>query len=309
MEKDIWQLRPAGFEINEQFKVIYGRVNGINVMLEPYKTVNTHYLTFRMDLSDEDKREELLSYLRTLENQYSYITYAGWNHKFMIYLSFHTSEDEDLLHINILIDKVTEKCNELGLYNCCENCKRRGDFRFVDISGDKYQMCSSCAEKFKDSLQNFNQKHEKVILGIIGGIIGAMLGSLLWILLDQIHFIAGIAGYAIVFCSFKGYIKLGGRISKKGVVACIIVCIFTILGADLFSFALDIYREFAGSYNITFSQAILSVPLFLTEKRILGRILLNLGLGYLIAFIGCYSFVEGVWKTTEKKQTKEIHYI
>lgn len=309
MEKDLSELRPDGFEINEQYKVIYGRVNGINVMLEPYKTVNTHYLTFRMDLSDEEKREELLSYLNVLETRYSYIVYSGWNHKFMIFLSFHTSEEEDLLHINTLIKEVTEKCNELALYNCCENCKGRGDFRFVDISGDKYQMCSACADSFKKKLQDFNEKHEKMVPGILGALIGAVLGSLLWILLDQINFIAGIAGYAIVFCSFKGYEKLGGRVSRKGVVACIIICLITILGADLFSFAIDIFKEFSSTYHISFLDAIRSVPLFLLEGDVLRPILINLGIGYLIAFAGCYSFVGAVWNATGQKPKKEIHYI
>ena len=66
MERDIHNLRPDGFAVSEEFQAIYGRINGVNVLLEPYKTENTHYLTFRLDLTNEEKREELLSYLRLM---------------------------------------------------------------------------------------------------------------------------------------------------------------------------------------------------------------------------------------------------
>lgn len=309
MEKDLSELKPDGFAVNEQYKVIYGRVNGINVMLEPYKTINTHYLTFRMDLKNESKREELLSYLRTLEREFPYIAYAGWNQKFMIYVSFQVSEDEDLEHINTLIERVTEKCNELGLYNCCENCQGHGDFRFVDISGDKYQMCSSCAERIKGKLQDVNEQRENIVLGILGGIIGAIIGSLLWILLDQINFIAGIAGVAIVYSAFKGYERLGRRISKTGVIICVIISALIIIGADLFSLSIDMYQSFSEYYSISFRDAVSYIPYVLANGEILRRFLFNLGIGYLVAVLGSYSLVHNLWMSLNKTEKKEIHYI
>lgn len=310
MEKDLYELKPDGFTVNEQYKVIYGRLNGINVMLEPYKTINTHYLTFRMDLKDEGKREELLSYLRTLEREFPYIAYAGWNHKYMVYVSFQVSEEEDLEHINTLIERVTEKCNELGLYNCCENCQGHGDFRFVDISGDKFQMCSSCAERIKGKLQDVYDQKENIVLGILGGIVGAVIGSLLWILLDQIHFIAGIAGVAIVYSAFKGYEMLGKRISRKGVVICVVICALTIIGADLFSLTIDLYQSLSEYYLISFGDAFSYIPYLLSDWDMLGRFLLNLGIGYLVAVLGSYSLVHNLWMSLNNKTTKkEIHYI
>ena len=49
------------------------------------------------------------------------------------------------------------------------------------------------------------EKKENLPLGLIGAVIGILLGSVLWVLIGQIGFIAGIAGYAIVFCGMKGY--------------------------------------------------------------------------------------------------------
>lgn len=48
------------------------------------------------------------------------------------------------------------------------------------------------------------EKKENLPLGLIGAVIGILLGSVLWVLIGQIGFIAGIAGYAIVFCGMKG---------------------------------------------------------------------------------------------------------
>jgi len=57
------------------------------------------------------------------------------------------------------------------------------------------------------------EKKENLPLGLIGAVIGILLGSVLWVLIGQIGFIAGIAGYAIVFCGMKGYALLGKELS------------------------------------------------------------------------------------------------
>ena len=44
---------------------------------------------------------------------------------------------------------------------------------------------------------------ENILLGIIGAVLGVLLGAALWVFLGRIGFIAGIAGYAIVFCGMK----------------------------------------------------------------------------------------------------------
>lgn len=126
--------------------------------------------------------------------------------------------------------------------------------------------------------------------------------------MDQVHFIAGIAGYAIVYCSFKGYTKLGKKMSRKGVVLCVVMCALVILFADFFSLSIDIYRAFS-DYSITLAHAIYLTPAFLVQGKVLVRALINLGLGYLVAFLGCYPFVKSVWQATKERPQKEIRYI
>lgn len=80
------------------------------------------------------------------------------------------------------------------------------------------------------------EKKENLPLGLIGAVIGILLGSVLWVLIGQIGFIAGIAGYAIVFCGMKGYQLLGKKLSKTGIIICIVLSFLAIIGAEVVSF-------------------------------------------------------------------------
>lgn len=73
-------------------------------------------------------------------------------------------------------------------------------------------------EQTVDLTSGVQPVRENILLGIIGAVLGVLLGAALWVFLGRIGFIAGIAGYAIVFCGMKGYELLGGHLSKGGII-------------------------------------------------------------------------------------------
>ncbi len=68
------------------------------------------------------------------------------------------------------------------------------------------------------------QPNANPALGILGAFLGSLAGAVVWIVLYRLGYIVGIAGYLAVVCSIWGYKKLGGgRISRLGVVLCVII--------------------------------------------------------------------------------------
>ena len=140
---------------------------------------------------------------------------------------------------------------------------------------------------------------ENVFLGIVGAVIGSLIGSALWIVLGQVGFIAGIAGYAIVFCSIRGYKLLGGNVSKKGIVICVIFSVIMIFAAEYVSTGIVIYQAFKDDYYITVMDAVKLVPEYLQESVIRNDLLKNLAVGYGLAIWASYSPVKNMWRTTK----------
>ena len=135
---------------------------------------------------------------------------------------------------------------------------------------------------------------ENVLLGLIGAIIGVLLGSILWVIIGQVGFIAGIAGYAIVFCGMKGYAKLGGSLSKTGIVICIILSILPIVAAEMASLKVTADRELHGLYTMAE---------LLAEPEIIGIVIKDLAVGYILSIWASYSSIKNIWKETEANHT------
>lgn len=140
---------------------------------------------------------------------------------------------------------------------------------------------------------------DNVFLGILGAVFGALIGSVLWAVLGQVGFIAGIAGYAIVYCSIKGYKLLGRHVSKKGILICVIFSMLMILAAEYVSTGIAIYQAFREDYYITIVDALKSVPEFLKESDMRNELLKTLAVGYGLAIWASFSFVKGVWSETQ----------
>lgn len=140
---------------------------------------------------------------------------------------------------------------------------------------------------------------DNVFCGTLGAVIGALIGSALWIVLGQVGFIAGIAGYAIVFCSIRGYKILGRQVSKKGIVICVIFSMLMILVAEYISTGIEIYQVFKEDYYITVMDSMKLVPEFLKEDDIRNELLKNLVVGYGLAIWASYSPIKNMWRTTQ----------
>ena len=304
MNEDLFDLRLDGFVLNEDEKVMYGSRDGILMLVEMFyvslSKETTHRITASLDLKHSARKEEFLNKLRSLEEQYVYVNYAGCISDNLVAIVIDGDKNQAKVRLEYLVHELATLCKDYEILNKCEVCDANESVEYICIDKEKKLMCSNCYSRLTNSLNDVRTQKDIFILGVIGAILGALLGSILWILLDQVGFIAGIAGYAIVFCCVKGYDLFGRILTKRGIVISVLVSLIMILFADCFSLGITIYRELGEQYNITIIDALLSVPYFLTEGEILRNLLLNLAIGYVFAIWASGSFIKELWHAVDK---------
>lgn len=139
------------------------------------------------------------------------------------------------------------------------------------------------------------QKRENFLAGFVGALIGAALGGGSIILLSQLGYIASISGLILAICTLKGYELLGGKLSTKGIIVCILLVLVTPYIADRIDWAIVIINSFPEE-NITLGQAFAVVHEIIAEADMAGEYWKNLIMIYGFAALGAFSTLRGVTK-------------
>lgn len=124
------------------------------------------------------------------------------------------------------------------------------------------------------------EKPVNIVTGIVGAFVGVLIGVVLWVVIYQMGIIAGIAGFVMMICAFKGFELLGGRMNVAGAVICIALVLIAVYFAHNISVAISIMQEMD---DITFSNAYKSIPEFRKlvsefDKAYLHDLLIGYGL-------------------------------
>lgn len=140
------------------------------------------------------------------------------------------------------------------------------------------------------------------LLGMVGAFVGALLGAVLWVILYQIGIIASIAGIAIVYCACKGYILLSKGDRLGGIITAIVISVVVLVGTVFFCWGLTIYSELITEYEITFWDAILSVPAIAFTADFVVEFVKELLIGFILVGVGGMPFIRQAVRHTKIKQ-------
>ena len=137
---------------------------------------------------------------------------------------------------------------------------------------------------------------ENVLLGFIGALIGAVLGGASIILLSQLGYIASLSGLILAVCTLKGYELLGKRLSKKGIVICVILMLITPFIADWIDWSIYLMRDYP-EYDLTILDACITFGAMLAEGYVvMFEYLKNLGMIYLFVVLGAFGTIKNAFK-------------
>lgn len=140
------------------------------------------------------------------------------------------------------------------------------------------------------------EKKENVAGGIAGALAGALIGAASIILLNQLGYVASISGFVLAFCTLKGYELLGGKLSKKGVVICIILTVITPYIADRASWALAFAQAYSDE-GVGFMDWFASIEGLIAEGWIeSGDYIKNLLMLYGFTALGAFSTLRSAIK-------------
>ena len=91
----------------------------------------------------------------------------------------------------------------------------------------------------------------------------------------------------MAICALKGYRKLAGTMSKKGIIAVSIVMVLMTLIAAYLEWSIAIYNELKGYYSdIYFIDILISMPFMLAEFEMVSDFLISLGMLFLFTALG-----------------------
>ena len=141
-----------------------------------------------------------------------------------------------------------------------------------------------------------NARKENVLAGIVGALLGSLIGGASIILLSQLGYIASISGLILAVCTLKGYELLGGALSKKGIVICLVIVLVVPYLADRIDWAIVLMQEFP-EYGFRFGEAFALIPELLREGAIeMGDYMKNLLMLYGFAALGAFSSIRNAFK-------------
>lgn len=261
-------------------------------------------------LNNEFEGDKINSFLNDLTKEYKKLNYASYKPS-SIQLQYNPGSKKyrDPEIILSVLNKLIDFSIMNNFITGCSSCGENTEVSAFLLGNTVIPCCKNCQFEIKNAISenqnNLQNVRNNIVGGIVGGFIGALLGSLVWILIYQMNYIAAIAGLAIAICCIKGYQLLGGKLNITGVIITSIITIIMVYLANHISLAIDIYSEFKSYYEITFFDALRSVPDFLLEPSIRSEFMKNLLIGYLLTFIGSASYIKKSYKDANFKINAE----
>lgn len=195
---------------------------------------------------------------------------------------------------------------------CCQFCGEQTQTNGYAAGNAYMHLCQDCSARMRQDAtlaeQEKAQKKENLVGGIVGAFFGSLVGILCIIIFSQLGRVAIISGVIMAVCTLKGYEKLGGKLTKKGIVISILMMIVMTYIGDRLDWAIMIVRELGSDFDIDFATAFQLVPELLADEIIdSGSYWGNLVLLYLFTLGGAIPTIVSIVK--EKKEAGNIRQL
>lgn len=283
-------LEGIGFTIVPEQSIAYGSIGAYKFMMDFLAQQNQYSAVTAVKPKDSE-HDTLGAYLETFDKErYDFINWIRYNDH-VISMNFNNKK----LTVENLKQFLKELTNYLmtNAYTpCCHHCHEEKPLNVYTMNGEIDILCRDCFLNIAEATQEL--KPVNLPLGIVGALLGSCIGVAVWVIIYKLGFIAGITGFIMAVCSFKGYEILGGRIDKKGIWISLAVSIIMLAMTEYISLGLEIHSAFSEYYSITIFDAIRSVPDFLSESDVMAEVVKDLLYGYVFMAVASYSYIKAI---------------
>lgn len=187
-----------------------------------------------------------------------------------------------------VVEQVMQAVRQYGLTRACQLCGRDVPATASNMGGAYLSLCDECFEKTRAEMelkQGVQQSEkESVVAGTVGALLGALLGVISIVVIARLGYISALSGIIMAVCTLYGYEKLGRKLTKKGVVICVVIMLVMTYVGDRLDWAFVLMQEWG---EIGLFEAYQGVPILLSMGVIeAGSYWMNLGLLYLFVALG-----------------------
>lgn len=125
-------------------------------------------------------------------------------------------------------------------------------------------------------------------MGVLGAFLGSLVGVVVIIVLSRLGIIAAVSGLVMSLAALKGYEKLGGVLTKRGVVVAVALIVVMTFVADWVDWGIVV----AEALNMDLVEAVFSLPAVMDAGLIdMGAYLGNLAMLYVFVAVGAVAVI------------------
>lgn len=170
-----------------------------------------------------------------------------------------------------------------------DRVKVEGDFEITQIEHFFVARKSSSALEVQTEMTNADGTVVEVNygLGIVGALIGALIGGVLWVVIGRLGYIAGIAGFAIIYLAAMGFKKGAKVLTRSGAVIAVIISVVMIFAANYMLYVWMMVEAFGGRY--TFGEMVTGLFPMLSEYEFMGDFVKDVVIGYGLSLLAAFS--------------------
>lgn len=276
-----------GMKINQAHQVAYGLINGYKFLVR-YSAEHRNYTI--MTTIKPTGEDTLAGYLETKEKG-SFINWMVYK-DYSVVINVKNDKKLGVYDLEAIMKDIAYYASQNGYVQCCRHCGQEINVDVCSINGQTDLACPSCFGEYASRQEPVKQVN--LPLGIVGAFVGSLIGVAVWVLIYKLGFIAGITGFVMSVCCFKGYEILGGRMDKKGVWIALVIAVIMLAAAEMVSLGLEIYDVYSEYYVMSIFDAMQMVPSFLTEGEIVASVVKDLAFGYVFMAAASFSYIKAV---------------
>ena len=188
------------------------------------------------------------------------------------------------------LDEIADYLRGEGYESCCQACGQTGVSEPCMTGGVPTHLCGRCYGEVSRRLAETaaeEEKPENLAGGFVGALLGSLLGMAALVRIGQLGYVAALSGLIMSVCALRGYEKLGGRLSGKGIaVSIVLVVLMTDLGNQM-DWAVSVYRELKDYYDLTVFDVFRMIPDLIAEDIIDGgQFCGGLAMQYMFVLLG-----------------------
>lgn len=277
------------FKEDKQRNAVYGVFKSYPVVVVYDKVRKVFLITVNAkepEGSDNEKNRDMFS---AMAKEVANVNYVSYNEG-IVSINLKDNKKTSSEALAEILKKVTSYCQLEGFVHTCKYCENENGLDFYSIQGNVEVICPECYEKIVNATTEKSAKRENIDMGVVGAVLGALIGGAIWVGVYQLGYIVAIAAYLMVVCAVKGYEKLAGSLSKKGLWISIIVSIIVLFLAEYVCIGVEIYKVF----DVTIFEAIKAVPSFMELPEIMGAFIKDIVIGYVFMAIASFRYISSI---------------